>query len=219
MIFAKIDYINLLPLHIYMKKYPLPSGIKKAMAYKSGVPSKMNQALANRLIDASMISSIESFKKKYKTLDVGICANKKVLSVLVCKNTSYEKDSSSATSNALAKILRQEGRVLIGDKALKAYLENKELYIDLCELWYEKTGLPFVFGRFSCLKHKDFYERMLKNFLKAKIKIPNYILEKYEEQRGICKKDIKEYLKLIYYKIGVKEKRALKKFQSLLKST
>lgn len=202
-----------------MKKYPLPSGIKKAMAYKSGVPSKMNKALANRLIDASMISSIESFKKKYKKLDVGICANKKVLSVLVCKNTSYEKDSSSASSNALAKILRQEGRVIIGDKALKAYLENKELYIDLCELWYEKTGLPFVFGRFSCFKHKGFYEKMLKVFLRTKIRIPSYILENYEKQRGICKKDIKEYLKLIYYKIGVKEKRALKKFQSLLKST
>ena len=202
-----------------MKKYPLPSGIKKAMAYKSGVPSKMNKALANRLIDASMISSIESFKKKYKKLDVGICANKKVLSVLVCKNTSYEKDSSSASSNALAKILRQEGRVIIGDKALKAYLENKELYIDLCELWYEKTGLPFVFGRFSCFKHKGFYEKMLKVFLRTKIRIPSYILENYENQRGICKKDIKEYLKLIYYKIGVKEKRALKKFQSLLKST
>ncbi|MGM9261335.1 menaquinone via futalosine step 1, partial [Campylobacter jejuni] len=24
MIFGKIDYINLLPLHIYLKKYPLP---------------------------------------------------------------------------------------------------------------------------------------------------------------------------------------------------
>ncbi|MBJ6738833.1 menaquinone via futalosine step 1, partial [Campylobacter jejuni] len=26
MIFGKIDYINLLPLHIYLKKYPLPNG-------------------------------------------------------------------------------------------------------------------------------------------------------------------------------------------------
>ncbi|EJB6885816.1 menaquinone via futalosine step 1, partial [Campylobacter jejuni] len=28
MIFGKIDYINLLPLHIYLKKYPLPNGYK-----------------------------------------------------------------------------------------------------------------------------------------------------------------------------------------------
>lgn len=216
MIFANIDYLNLLPLHIYIKKYPLPNGIKKAMHYKSGVPSKMNKAISNRQIDSSVISSIESFKKKYKKLDLGICANKRVLSVLVQKNTSYEKDKSSATSNALAKVLKQNGKVVIGDEALRRYIKEPHLYNDLCSLWYEKTSLPFVFGRFSCIRHKKLYEKMLYPFLRKKTKIPAYILERYSIQRGIDKKDIKDYLNFIYYKIGIREKMALKKFQSLL---
>lgn len=63
---------------------------------------------------------------------MGICANKRVLSVLVEKNTSNAKDPSSATSNALAKVLKQDGKVIIGDKALKLYLKillNISIYV------------------------------------------------------------------------------------------
>lgn len=132
MIFGKIDYINLLPLHIYLKKYPLPNGFKASMEHKKGVPSKLNKDLFYRRIDAAIISSIESARKKYKNLDLGICANKRVLSVLVEKNTLNAKDPSSATSNALAKVLKQDGKVIIGDKALKLYLKillNISIYV------------------------------------------------------------------------------------------
>ncbi|MBP0443125.1 menaquinone via futalosine step 1, partial [Campylobacter jejuni] len=91
----------------------------QSMEYKKGVTSKLNKDLFYRIIDAAIISSIESARKKYKNLDLGICDNKRVLSVLVEKNTSNAKDPSSATSNALAKVLKQDGKVIIGDKALK----------------------------------------------------------------------------------------------------
>lgn len=45
LIFGKIDYINLLPLHIYLKKAPLPSTFKQIMAHKKGVPSVINYKL------------------------------------------------------------------------------------------------------------------------------------------------------------------------------
>ncbi|EAI3917845.1 menaquinone via futalosine step 1 [Campylobacter upsaliensis] len=213
MIFGKIDYINLLPLHIYLKKYPLPSGIKASFERKKGVPSKLNHALYRGQIDAAIISSIESIKPKYHNLDLGICANKRVLSVLVEKKTANQKDLSSASSNALASVLKQKGRVIIGDRALKLYLENKNHFIDLCELWYERTHLPFVFARFSCTKYKTLYKKILLPFAKSKIKIPNYILENYAKTRGIDKKDILFYLeKVIYYKLEGKEKKALAKF-------
>ncbi|MBS4240247.1 MqnA/MqnD/SBP family protein [Campylobacter vulpis] len=213
MIFGKIDYINLLPLHIYLKKYPLPSGIKASFERKKGVPSKLNHALYKGKIDAALISSVESVKKKYHNLDLGICANKRVLSVLVEKKTANQKDSSSASSNALASILKQKGRVIIGDRALKLYLERPNSFIDLCELWYEKTNLPFVFARFSCTKHKTIYKKIFLPFAKSKIKIPNYILENYAKTREIDKKDILFYLeKVIYYKLERKEKRALAQF-------
>ncbi|TBR80122.1 menaquinone via futalosine step 1 [Campylobacter novaezeelandiae] len=213
MIFGKIDYINLLPLHIYLKKYPLPNGFKASMEFKKGVPSKLNRDLFYRRIDGAIISSIESARKKYQNLDIGICAYKKVLSVLVQKNTPSLKDPSSATSNTLAKVLKQDGKVIIGDKALKLYLEDDTKYIDLCSLWYEKTGLPFVFARFSCVKKKEIYKIIFKKFSKKNIKIPYYILEKYAKRVNLDVKDIKYYLdEIIYYEIKTKEKFALKRF-------
>ncbi|KGI56631.1 MqnA/MqnD/SBP family protein [Campylobacter sp. MIT 97-5078] len=212
MIFGKIDYINLLPLHIYLKKYPLPNGFKKAMEYKKGVPSKLNIDLFFARIDAAVISSIESARKKYQNLDFGICANKKVKSVLVEKNTKQANDTASATSNVLARVLKQKGRVIIGDKALNLYLKEPNAYVDLCECWHKKTNLPFVFARFSCLKKKALFAKILSKFDKEKTKIPNYILKHYAQSRGINEADIKAYLRLIYYDIKVKEKRALKRF-------
>lgn len=212
MIFGKIDFINLLPLHIYLKKYPLPSGLKKIMEYKKGVPSKLNKDLFYKRIDAAIISSIESARAKYKNLNLGICANKRVLSVIVQKNEKNAKDPRSATSNALARVLKQKGKVIIGDEALRLYLEDSSKFIDLCSLWHEKTGLPFVFARFSCVRKKTFYAKILKQFTRTKIKIPYYILEKYSNTRKISPKDIKAYLQVIYYKIEHKEHKALKAF-------
>ncbi|TQR60413.1 MqnA/MqnD/SBP family protein [Campylobacter troglodytis] len=218
MIFGKIDFINLLPLHIYLKKYPLPSGLKKASEYKKGVPSKLNKDLFYRRVDAAVISSIESARRKYKSLDLGICANKRVQSVILRKNSQDKKDKASASSNALALALQARGEVIIGDRALRAYLQDPSEFIDLCSLWYEKTKLPFVFARFSCTKNKAYFARILKPFLRKKIFIPRYILQNYSNTRQISIKDIQFYLKeLIYYKISHKEKRALKLFLKMAK--
>ncbi|WP_291950114.1 MqnA/MqnD/SBP family protein [Campylobacter sp.] len=217
MIFGKIDYLNLLPLHIYLKKMPLPTYVKRTTEYKKGVPRKLNESLYFRRIDAAIISSIESYRKKYKTLNVGICANKKVKSVLIKKQTQNKEDNESATSNVLAKILKQNGEVIIGDKALKLYLQNQNAYIDLCEVWYEKFNLPFVFARFSCIKNFSNYKKIMNCFVKNKIFIPQYILCDYAKSRQLSQKDIKDYLQLIYYKIGAKEQFALKKFNTMQK--
>lgn len=211
-IFGKIDFLNLLPLHIYLKKRPLPSGLKKACEYKKGVPSKLNKQLYYRRVGAAVISSIESRHKRYKTLDIGICANKKVKSVIVQKNTPDEKDSASATSNMLAQILGTRGKVIIGDKALKAYLQDESRYIDLCELWDERYRLPFVFARFCLVGNKKFFQKFFEPFLRQKIFIPRYILDFYANSRQISPTQIKSYLNLIYYKISFKEKKALKIF-------
>lgn len=216
MIFGKIDYINLLPLHFYLKSSKLPSYVKKSIEYKKNVPAKLNKALNEKRIDCAIISSIESKKSKYKNLNIGICANKKVLSVLVQKNSNIEKDKESATSNALAKVLGLNGKVIIGDKALREYVNNSEKYIDMCEKWYELTHLPFMFARFSSIKNHKQARKIFNNFLKnnltpnQRIKIPNYVLEYFSNTRKITKEDIKNYLKYIYYKIDKKELKALR---------
>jgi chorismate dehydratase len=112
----------------------------------------------------------------------------------------------------LAKVLGLEGKVTIGDNALRLYIENPSAYIDLGAAWYAKEKVPFVFARLSVNSHYSFFKKTVDRFKKQKIFIPQYILESYEQQRGILKKDIKEYLKLITYDIDAKAKVGLNRF-------
>lgn len=212
MIFGKIDYINLLPFHIFLKKLSLYNAFKQSLHYKGGVPSKLNRDLRARRVDAAVISSVTSQRKSYKKLDLGIVAKRHVCSVLVQKNTKSQNDLASASSNALAKVLKIEGKVIIGDRALKLYLQNPDEYYDLAKIWNKKHKLPFVFARLCVNKHQNFYKKLAKNFIKQNIKIPRYILEYYAKTRQIPASDIKDYLKLISYDLGYKEKKALKLF-------
>lgn len=211
MIFGKIDYINLLPFHVFLKKSSLPNSFKQSLEYKKGVPSQLNYKLKRRQIDAAIVSSITSTHPMYRTLDVGIVAKKEVKSVLV-KEGDYAMDPASASSNALAQVLHVKGEVLIGDRALKAYLQNPDLYVDLAKLWNERTGLPFVFARLCVTKDAKFYRKLSNRFMAQKVRIPRYILQRYAKERGIGENDILNYLKLISYRIGPKEKRGLKLF-------
>lgn len=210
MIFGKIDYLNLLPFHVYLKRSPIQSYSKKTIEFKKGVPSRLNQNLRRGRVDAAVVSSIESYRKRYKKLNFGIIAKGEVKSVLVRKNSASKPDPASASSNLLAKILGIDGEVIIGDRALKAYInEGGEAFYDLGEQWQKRKNLPFVFGRFSCLKNLSVYERLVSKFLNQNVKIPNYILAKYAKTRGIKEDDIKWYLKFISYKIGKKEQKSL----------
>ena len=212
MIFGKIDYINLLPFHVYLKQSSLTNSFKKSCEYKKSYPSNINKKFKKRQVDGAFISSIESDKKYIKTLDLGIIAKKNVNSVLIKKGTTSQKDPHSATSNVLAKVLKIDGEVYIGDKALKLYLENPNDFIDLASVWNSKHNLPFVFARLSVNRHFKLYKKISDNFKNKRIKIPQYVLKKYANERKIPPNEIKKYLTLISYKIGVKERRGLKLF-------
>jgi len=204
-VIGKIDYLNLLPFHIFIKK----NGIK--VIEKKGYPAQINRLFENRGVESAFISSIKS--KNKNCLDAGIIANKKVLSVLICENKENLQDKESETSNQLAKILNLKGEVIIGDKALqKFYNENVDNCKDMAQLWFEKYNLPFVFARFCINKNQGKYKKLINNFLSSKVKIPQYILKKKAKQLNIKPSQLKEYLNLIYYQIGYKEKKSLRKF-------
>ena len=80
MIFAKIDFINLLPFYVFIKKNIQSSQITQIINYKKSYPSSINKKFGSRTIDAAFISSIAS--KNADSLDIGIVAQKEVLSVL-----------------------------------------------------------------------------------------------------------------------------------------
>ncbi len=77
MIFGKIDFINLLPFHIYIKKNIPSNQMKAIVQYKKSYPSYINQKFRKREIDAAFISSIAS--RNQKKLSLGIIAKKEVL--------------------------------------------------------------------------------------------------------------------------------------------
>ncbi|MFT7004042.1 MAG: chorismate dehydratase, partial [Sulfurimonas sp.] len=187
MVFGKIEYLNLLPFHVFMKRFTKSSQQSMSMHYKRGVPAKINEKFISRKVDAAIISSVRA--KKYKHVNIGIIAKKEVLSVIVVPSVENEADVESASSNVLAKILGIEGKVLIGDKALKYYLEGKP-HIDLASIWKEKYNLPFVFAVLCYHKDQKLYKNIEKQFLKQKVKIPQYILKEASQRTEISEKDI-----------------------------
>ena len=211
MVFGKIEYLNLLPFHVFMKRFLRYSGLKQSMEYHKSVPAKINEKFVARRVDGAYISSINS--RKCRQPKLGIIAKKEVRSVLVIPHLPSQNDLESATSNALAKILGLQGKILIGDKALRYALTNDD-YIDMAALWYEQTGLPFVFATLCFNKKSAFAARIEKRFARQAhfIKIPRYILQKAAQKSAIPPKEILEYLHLIEYTLDTKSRKSLQKF-------
>lgn len=208
MIFGKIDFINLLPFHVFIKRYARSTQFQQSLHYHKGVPSALNREFAMRRIDAAFISSITA--KNCHHFGVGIVAQREVLSVLSLPNAD-KTDADSATSNLLAQILDVHGEVLIGDKALRYYYSGGD-HIDLGGIWHERTGLPFVFALLCTHHHSDELRRLSRTFVEKKVKIPYYILMEASRQSGLSPEQITHYLKFISYKVGVKEERGYKRF-------
>lgn len=216
MIFGKIEYLNLLPFHVFMKRYARSSQQRHILNYKRGVPSAINKSFKTRRIDAAFISSISS--KNCKCTNLGILARKEVKSVLVLPG-KHKNDNESATSNVLARVLRQEGEVIIGDKALKHFLNSDDGAIDLAKLWYQEHKLPFVFARLCYHGNTKYYHKLSNKFLSSPQKIPFYLLQKASSSTDIKASDILDYLQLIEYKIDSRAELSLKRFLHLANTT
>ncbi len=209
MIFGKIEYLNLLPFHVFMKRFTRSSQANKIMQYKKGVPASINKKFLSQKVDAAFISSISA--KKYKHVNLGIIAKKEVLSVIVIPNEKNINDKESASSNVLAKVLCVNGEVLIGDKALHHHLAKKP-YVDLAKVWNDRYNLPFVFALLCFHKDEKLYKNIEHKFLKQKVKIPQYILDQASKKTNIDKKDILNYLTYISYNLDYKAKKGLELF-------
>ncbi len=179
MLFGSISYLNLLPFQVFLKRYISNNASQMTFRYKRAVPSQINKALQRREVHAAFISSVTS--AKCKCTDLGIIADQKVYSVLLLEGEN-EIDPASASSNQLARVLELQGKVLIGDAALKHYF-NEGTGIDLAEAWYKETGLPFVFARLCYNKHEQAIQKLARTFAKTKVKIPQYILKKEAKKK------------------------------------
>ncbi len=195
-----------------MKRYVQSTQLSMSMHYKRAIPSKINADFSARRIDAAFISSITAQKRHF--IPLGIVAKKSVRSVLLIPDTSYKKDIASASSNTLATILELQGQVLIGDEALRYFHSGKEA-IDMAQVWNERYGLPFVFALLCFHTQKSSLKKIRKHFLRSKIRIPRYLLERASQKSTIAPQDIIDYLELISYDIDNKAILGLKKFWKL----
>ncbi len=211
MIFGKIEYLNLLPFHTFMKRYLRASTEKKAWIKCGGVPATLNRRMRLGRIEAAVVSSIVS--PAFYCVDLGIVADGAVWSVLL-KPGSSRQDDASDTSNALARVLNVKGEVIIGDRALVQYFHSKEEWLDLGAQWKKKTGLPFVYARLCAGNLKEYrrLKRIEKLFNPKAVKIPWRQLHKEAIRIGIEPAQAQAYLDRIGYRLRWQEKRALKKF-------
>lgn len=209
---GKIDYINLLPFHIFMKRYTRSLHLQMANRSRRNVPSAINKAFHTRRIDAAFISSIAA--ERCRCAPLGIVADGEVWSVLLIPGETMVKDSASATSNALAELLGLTGEVIIGDPALKAWSDGVEA-IDLAAAWKARTGLPFVFARLCHHGHDARIHKIVRAFGRVRPRIPYYLLKQTEARTGIAAPVIRAYLKRIHYPIGAKEQQAIRTFRRM----
>jgi chorismate dehydratase len=207
-IFGRIDYLNLLPFSLFLKRrYPF---ILARSLRRKGPPSHINQLFLRRKIDAAFISSVRS--RGQNGTRVGIVARKEVMSVLALPGPKWEKDSESETSNQLARVLGIQGRTLIGDKALRHRLKDPDA-IDLAERWHEETGLPFVFARLCYNRNGQLVEKIARSFAREpRVRIPTYIKKAQAKRCGITVQELESYLQKIDYHIDRPAARGLKRF-------
>ncbi len=117
------------------------------MSTKNLIHQKLQIVLKKEKL--TVLLSLQLVQEMRNFLDFGIIARDYVDSVLILPNRKNKDDFQSKTSNALAKVLELDGEVIIGDKALKFYHNNKdEEFIDLAKQWQNRYNLPFVFCSF-----------------------------------------------------------------------
>ena len=210
--FGRIEYLNLLPFHVFMKRYVRASQTQMMLRHGSNVPSVINRAYRTGRVDAAFISSIRA--KRERHLGLGIIADGEVQSVLVIPSEASAGDRSSETSNVLARVLGLKGRVLIGDPALRAFHGGIDA-IDLAAAWKERYGLPFVFALLCYRGDAAQMRRLGRAFERHPKKIPQYLLQRASERTGIAPHEITEYLTHIHYRLDHRARRSVELFWRL----
>jgi chorismate dehydratase len=207
-IFGSINYLNLLPFQVYMKQRFGSVQFQQMLRWRRAVPSAINRQFSKGKIHAAFISSIVS--RRHRCTDLGIVADGPVYSVFAIPGEP-SADHESATSNTLADIMYLRGKIIIGDKALRYYIKGGE-GTDLAAEWKRQTGLPFVFARLCHNRHGKKIRKVEREFGSRKWKIPRYILKREANRKGISPSQLRWYLDHIGYRIGWKERKALKLF-------
>ncbi len=229
-----IDYTNTIPFRDAIKD-------KNGKVIIEGTPSVLNKLLRIGKIDIGIVSSaeyMENFSEYLILPNLSISSYGKVNSVVLLSNFSIDSidtvvlSEESKTSNYLVKIIYKEfwrrdadfvskhkkttykskrtGFVFIGDRALL----NKNRFrfsLDLSEIWYRYTKLPFVFALW-CVR-EDFLhnskEEVLKLYEKLVLSVKTYNKSKLPQE-------VKAYLENLDFSLKEEHIESLRRFSYYL---
>lgn len=241
-----VSYLNSLPFVYGLEHSNIQSDIQLSKDIPSSCAQKL---LTNEVDLGLVPVAILPKLKNYELVsDYCIGAHRDVRTVILTGNTAVEnmttilQDSHSRTSVALAKVLAKHywhitpqweaggvdfeqqlkkedtGGVVIGDKVFAIEHAYKYRY-DLAEMWYQLTGLPFVFA--AWVSNKALPETFIQRFnesLQWGINHISDMLATYPDEYA-QKIDLAEYLqKSIQYQFDDQKKVALNQFLDYLKT-
>ncbi len=136
----------------------------------------------------------------------------------------------SATSVVLTKVLLPEaehvpegeeadGKLLIGDAALKSAFEDPTPHHDLGRLWLERTGLPMVFAVWACPEPLppgllELEDALVASVLTARAE-PEQLAYESSERYGYPAGFLARYFEKLRYRFGPRERAGLLTFLEL----
>ncbi|MFQ5718224.1 MAG: menaquinone biosynthetic enzyme MqnA/MqnD family protein [Acidobacteriota bacterium] len=239
-----LDSLNAAPLQWGLADGSLIAG--RPVEFATGTPAESAAALATNRADVALIPSIELQRIESLSVVPGICvaARRRVRSVLLLARREISQvrtvavDTSSRTSAILVRILLQrrlgieptyvpcapdaqamlsrcDAALLIADAALGRTPPGVVSH-DLAELWFEWTGLPFVFAVWAARPGLDMAAltgRLEEVRVEGRRHIPD-LARRGATRPGLPDApDLERYLReLLHYTLGPEEEASLLRF-------
>ncbi|PIE74811.1 MAG: hypothetical protein CSA18_03245 [Deltaproteobacteria bacterium] len=250
---GKFNYINVLPAYYNLGEL-LPENLCSiTQGVPSSLNLAMEKGEVD-ISPVSAFSYAVHHDRWLVVPDICIGCSKSVISVLLASNYSFEEldrkkillTSESASAASLIKILFFEkniypdffpgnflessksdydGALIIGDNALFGSWEEKYNYVyDLGTMWFQLTGLPFVFGLWAV--RKEAYKQSFKSInaiikalienKKRNLSDKRNILDFSSKEKNVDKEFMNRYFKTIEYDFDEEKQEGLKLFYKFL---
>ena len=220
----------------YMNARPLLAAIPAEFEVREAPPAELAERFARGEFEAALLPIVDAFRTPGARVVAGvaIAARGEVLSVRLfldkplAQAQTIARDPASHTSNALFEILaglkwnralpppapgeRPDGRLLIGDAALRALgTANEE--VDLAAEWCAWTGLPFVFAAWVTSAPRPGLAQALQSSAKAGLARREEIADAESARLGLKRELGRHYLReAIRYELGPEERRGAELF-------
>lgn len=244
---AKVPYLSNSLFYHGLENNPKT---RENLEFVDMVPSALAKAVLEEQIDAGPVSLITTFELagRYEQLgDLCVATLSKSRSVLLftrkpvaeLEGATIGLSNECVTSARLLDVLfaqlyginvgryveegePNDGFLLFGDEALvhRGGVEGYPFITDLCEVWHDRTGLPFVHAVWMVRKslpreHKEFLRTAVTESLNEGWKHLQAATRDKIKELGMRRAEGREYLDEFRFRMGPAEHDAIRKFSEL----